>query len=74
MIGAVIEAVYNLTGLRKGGLDTEKLFSFFSDEQIIHLLPSLDFAERRKFMEGSQSDIMIDYFSKIFFSDLPPVF
>lgn len=67
MIGAAIEAASSLIGLRSGGLDPKVLLSLYSEEQFIHLVPSIDFEEQRKFREGSQAHQMINYFSKNFF-------
>lgn len=64
MIGAVIEAANTLTGLRTGGLDPDTLFSLYADDQIIHLIPSLDFEEQKHFRRGSQGGELIDYLAK----------
>lgn len=61
MIGAVIEAANNLTELRPGGLDPEQLLQLYADDQFIHMLPSIDFEEQRRFRQGSQGDEVIDY-------------
>jgi len=52
MIGAAIEAANNLAGLRIGGLDPEVLTSLYREDQFIHLLPSIDFDEQRRFRQG----------------------
>ena len=61
MIGAAIEAGNNLAGLRRGGLDPEQLLTLYGDEQLIHLLPSIDFEEQRRFRQGTQGGELIDY-------------
>ena len=66
MIGAAIEATNNLTGRSSNGLDPKALISLYRDEQFIHLRPSLDFDEQRRFRQGSQAAEMIDYFAKNF--------
>lgn len=66
MIGAAIEAANNLSGQRSGGLDPEALMSLYQDNQFIHLIPSTDFDEQRRFRQGSQSSQMIDYFASNF--------
>ncbi len=66
MIGAAIEAANNLTGLRSGGLDPEAVMSLYADNQFIHLIPSIDFEEQRRFRQGTQASELIDYFSAIF--------
>lgn len=66
MIGAAIEAANNMTGLRPGGLDPEAVMSLYADHQFIHLIPSLDFEEQRRFRQGTQASELIDYFSANF--------
>jgi hypothetical protein len=66
MISAAIEAANNMTGLRSGGLDPEAVMSFYADHQFIHLIPSLDFEEQRRFRQGTQASELIDYFSANF--------
>ena len=67
MIGAAIEAGKSLAGLRTGGLDPEAVLSLYADNQFIHMIPSIDFEEQRRFREGTQAAEVIDYFSKNFF-------
>jgi hypothetical protein len=66
MIGAAIEATNTLTGRRTGGLDPEAVMSLYADHQIIHLLPSINFEEQKRFRQGTQAAEMIDYFAKNF--------
>jgi len=66
MIGAALEAVNNMTGLRAGGLNPEALMSLYADDQFIHLTPSIDFQEQRRFRQGTQASEMIGYFSANF--------
>jgi len=61
MIGAAIEAGNTLAGERSEGLDPEAVLSLYRDDQLIHLIPSIDFEEQRRFRTGSQSSAMIDY-------------
>lgn len=63
MIGAAIEAGNNLAGLRAGGLDPEQLLALHANEQLIHMLPSIDFEEQRRFRQGTQANEMIDFFA-----------
>lgn len=67
LIGSAIEAANALTGLRKAVTDPQKVLSLYRDDQFIHLIPSLDFEEQKKFREGSQAAEVIDYFSKHFY-------
>lgn len=66
MIGAAIEAVNSLTGLRSGGPDPETVLSLYADNQFIHLTPSTDFEEQRQFRQGTQAADFIDYFAANF--------
>ncbi|MBL4645394.1 MAG: hypothetical protein COA52_17140 [Hyphomicrobiales bacterium] len=70
MIGAAIEAANNTSGLRSGGLDPEALMSLYGENQFIHLTPSINFEEQRRFREGTQASEVIDYFAANFFG--PP--
>lgn len=66
MIGAALDAANNLTGRRASGLDADKVMRLYSDHQLIHMLPSLDFAEQRRFRRGTQAAEVIDYFATHF--------
>ena len=66
MIGATIQAVMSLTGRKTNGLDPTLLLSLYKDEQLIHMLPSLNFEEQRRFREGTQAAEVIDYFARNF--------
>lgn len=69
MIGAIIEVTNVLTGQRSDGLSPNDLISLYSEcagEQLIHLLPSIDFGENKKFRSGTQASEVIDYFSRNF--------
>jgi hypothetical protein len=68
MIGAAIEAANNLTGLRSGGPDPEAVMSLYADNQFIHLIPSTDFEEQRRFRRGTQAAEVIDYFAANFYA------
>jgi hypothetical protein len=61
MIGAAIEAGNSLAGLRVGGLDPHQLLSLYNDDQFIHMIPSVDFEEQRRFRQGTQGGDLIDY-------------
>ncbi len=66
LIGAAIETANTLTGLRAAEVDPGRIMSLYRDDQFIHLTPSIDFEEQKKFREGSQAAEVIDYFSKHF--------
>ncbi|KGX55721.1 hypothetical protein Y025_4063 [Burkholderia pseudomallei TSV32] len=66
MIGAAIEAANGLTGPRLPLLDPRAVLSQYSEDQFIHLVPSTNFAEQKRFRQGTQAAQMIDYFAKHF--------
>ncbi|MBE7373223.1 DUF3800 domain-containing protein [Pseudomonas lopnurensis] len=66
MIGAAIEAANGLTGRRAPLLDPQVVMSLYAEDQFIHMLPSIDFDEQKRFREGCQAAEMIDYFAKHF--------
>lgn len=68
MIGAAIEAANNFAGLRSGGPDPEAVLSLYAERQFIHMIPSEDFEEQRRFRQGTQAADIIDYFSANFFA------
>ncbi|WP_421341323.1 hypothetical protein [Aeromonas veronii] len=67
MIGAAIEMTNSLKMKQPRGLDPEMVLALYANEQLIHLLPSLDFEAQRRFRKGTQAAEVIDYFSQ--FSD-----
>jgi hypothetical protein len=68
MIGAAVEAANKLAGLRSGGPDPEAVLSLYADHQFIHMIPSIDFEEQRRFRQGTQAADVIDYFPANFFA------
>ncbi|BAU57790.1 hypothetical protein HH1059_10910 [Halorhodospira halochloris] len=64
MIGAAVEMARSLSGRRTGPLDPEAVLALYADNQLIHMLPSLDFEEQRRFRQGTQAAEVIDYFSQ----------
>ncbi|MCM2482402.1 DUF3800 domain-containing protein [Burkholderia glumae] len=66
MIGAAIEAANGLTGLRLPLLEPQAVLSQYAEDQFIHLVPSVDFGEQKRFRRGTQAAQMIDYFAKHF--------
>jgi hypothetical protein len=67
IIGAAIEAANTMTGIRTGGLDPDELWSLYADDQFIHMVPSIDFEEQRRFRQGTQASEMIDYLASNMF-------
>lgn len=66
LIGAAIEAAKTLAGQREPGLDAEAVLSAYSQDQLLHLLPSIDFEAQRRFRAGTQASLLIDYFGRHF--------
>jgi hypothetical protein len=66
MIGAALEAASRMIGQRQGGLDPQALISLYRDDQIIHMLPSIDFDEQKRLRRGTQANEIIDYFGEHF--------
>jgi hypothetical protein len=68
MIGAVLEAGNILIGQRTDGIDPDALLPLFKDDQLIHMLPDLDFEAQKEFRKGTQASEVIDYFAANFAS------
>ncbi|MEL6046719.1 DUF3800 domain-containing protein [Stenotrophomonas maltophilia] len=66
MIGAAIEAANTLTGQRAGALDAREVMELYADHQLIHMLPSIDFDEQKRFRQGTQAAQVINYFTANF--------
>ena len=66
MIGAAIEAANGLTSLRTPLLDPQAVMTLYAEDQFIHMVPSIDFAEQKRFRQGTQAGQVIDYFASNF--------
>lgn len=66
LVGAAVEAANVMAGLRSPQLDPEEVLSLYSDDQLIHLLPSTDFEQQNEFRKGTQAAELIDYFTRHF--------
>lgn len=66
LIGAAVEAVNSLAGLREPATNADKILSLYTDDQFIHMVPSLDFEGQKEFRRGTQAGEFIDYFAKHF--------
>ena len=66
LIGAAVEAANSMAGFCKPATNTENLMSLYTDDQFIHMVPSLDFEEQKEFRRGTQAGEVIDYFAKHF--------
>lgn len=72
MIGAALDAANMLASLKSGGIDPDALLALYRDDQFIHLIPDLDFAEQKEFRRGTQASAVIDYFARNFVSTARP--
>ncbi|WP_213939609.1 DUF3800 domain-containing protein [Pseudomonas sp. dw_612] len=68
MIGAAIEAAQRITGRISDGLEPEAVLGLYADDQLIHMLPSLDIEGQLAFRKGTQASVLIDYYAKNFSS------
>lgn len=66
LVGAAVEMANTFIRQRQGALDPNLILALYKEDQLIHYLPSLDFAEQKRFRAGAQSSEMIDYFAKHF--------
>lgn len=66
LIGAAVEALKSLAGLCEPANNPETLMKLYADDQFIHMMPSLDFEEQKKFRRGTQAAEVIDYYAKHF--------
>lgn len=66
LIGAAIEAANSLAGLREPVANAKQILSLYTDDQFIHLMPSLDFEGQKEFRRGTQAGEVIDYFAMNF--------
>lgn len=66
VIGAMIEAANGLRGFRAPALDPHEVLSLYADNQLIHMLPSINFDEQKRFRQGTQAAKLIDYFAANF--------
>lgn len=55
MIGAAIEMAQRITGRISNGLEPEAVLRLYADDQLIHMLPSLDIEDQIAFREGTLS-------------------
>jgi len=66
MIGAAVEAAATITGRRPPRVDAQAILSQYADNQLIHMLPSIDFAEQSRARHGTQAAALIDYYATHF--------
>jgi len=68
MVGAAMEAANTLGQPSEHTNLVQEVFGQYADEQLIHILPSLDFEAEKRFRQGSQATEFIDYFATHFAS------
>lgn len=66
LIGSMMEATNGLTGIRAPALDPNEVLALYAHDQLIHMLPSTNFAEQKAFRKGTQASLLIDYFATHF--------
>lgn len=66
LIGAAIEAANTLAGHRVGSLNAQQVLAQYAEHQLIHMLPSVDFEEQKRFRKGTDAARVIDYFADKF--------
>jgi hypothetical protein len=66
MIGAAIEMTLRLSNRISDGLDPQTVMALYAEDQIIHMLPSLDIEGQMAFRKGTQASALIDYYAKHF--------
>jgi len=64
MVGAALHAVHGTFTNGAALLDPDEVFALYAEDQMIHLVPSLDFDEQRAFSAGSRASELIDYFAR----------
>lgn len=65
LIGGVMDSSKAITGIKINDYN-KRIIDLYKDNQLIHLLPSLDFEQQKEFRRGTQGSEVIDYFSKHF--------
>jgi hypothetical protein len=65
LIGGLIDATKAITGIKVNNYN-KRIIELYKDDQLIHLLPNLNFEEQKGFRKGTQADELIGYFSKHF--------
>lgn len=66
MIGAAIEMAQRITGRISNGPEPEAVLRLYADDQLIHMLPSLDIEDQIAFREGTQASALIIAMPNIF--------
>ena len=65
LIGGLMDSTKAITGIKVNDYN-KRIIELYKDNQLIHLLPNLDFDQQKEFRRGTQANELIDYFSKHF--------
>jgi len=65
LVGGIIDSSKSVTGKKINDYN-KCIADLYEDNQLIHLLPSIDFEEQKRFRKGTQGSEVIDYFSRHF--------
>jgi hypothetical protein len=66
LIGGMIENANTLIGLKEKNEYNQSIPNLYADNQLIHLVPNIDFDEQKKFRSGTQAKDLINYFGRNF--------
>jgi len=65
LVGGIIDSSKAITGKKVNDYNN-RIVDLYKDNQLIHLLPSMDFEEQKKFRKETQGIEVIDYFLRYF--------
>lgn len=65
LVGGIIDSSKAITGKKINDYN-QHIVDLYKDNQLIHLLPSIDFEEQKRFRKGTQGSEAIEYFSRHF--------
>lgn len=65
LVGGIIDSSKVITGKKINDYNG-RIVDLYKDNQLIHLLPSIDFEGQKEFRKGTQGSEVIDYFSRHF--------
>jgi len=65
LAGGIIDSSKAITGVKINEYN-KKIVDLYEDNQLIHLLPSLDFKEQKQFRKNTEAGDLINYFSEHF--------
>ncbi|MCD4742076.1 MAG: DUF3800 domain-containing protein [Desulfobacteraceae bacterium] len=65
LVGGIMDSAKAITG-KKINQYNKKISELYCENQLIHLLPNLDFKMQKEFRHNTESEKLIDYFSKHF--------